>query len=195
MFQVPFIVKGAKATDVTWSVSDMSKVSLAPDPTSGGIMVTSQAAGTLTVTAEANGQCGTSQLTIVQSPEADDWHDGAVRYNNGVDLRPAPGMPLGSDKTVACTNCHGATATTGPYKDIAHTPEQIGGFSDADLDAIIRQGTVPAGGYFDSSIVSMDMWHTFHQWQMTDEELRGLIVYLRSLPPTPQTGSSNFGGM
>jgi len=35
---------------------------------------------------------------------------------------------------------------------------------------------VPAGGYFDTNIVSMDEWHSFHQWQMTDEELR---IYLK----------------
>jgi hypothetical protein len=194
-FQVPALVKNAKPTDVTWSASDESMVSLAPDPTTGGIMITSMAAGNVTITAEANGQCGTSELTITAAAEADDWHDGAVRYNDGIDLRPLPGMGIMSgNKMAACTNCHGETAQNGPFNDVSHTPEQTGGFSDADLDAIIRQGVVPPGGYFDTSIVSMDMWHSFHQWQMTDEELRGLVVYLRSLTPVPQMGKANFGG-
>jgi hypothetical protein len=77
---------------------------------------------------------------------------------------------------------------------VSHTPEQIGGFSDDDLSKIIRQGQVPSGGYFDKTIVDQTTWSGFHQWQMTDEELRGLLVYLRGLAPKPQTGSANFGG-
>jgi hypothetical protein len=202
-FQVPAVVQGAKGTDVTWNASDTSMVSLAPDPSSGGIMITVNntlpgmslggSAVQVTISAQANGQCGTSTLTIAPAVEADDWHDGAVRYNDGIDLRPATDMGA-TNKTAACTNCHGATATSGPFTDVSHTPEQIAGFSDQDLDMIIRNGTVPVGGYFDSSIVSMDEWHKFHQWQMTDEELKGLLVYLRGLPPMPQKGSANFGG-
>jgi hypothetical protein len=40
----------------------------------------------------------------------------------------------------------------------------------------------------------MGQWQGFHRWQMTDEEAKGLVVYLRSLTPTAQSGSSNFGG-
>ncbi len=206
-FQIPAVVKGAKATDVTWNASDTTLVSLAPDPTTGGIMITvnnnaplkvdpSQTPAKVTITASANGACGSSTLTITPAREVDDWHDGALRYNDGVDLRPAAdagGGDGGVNKQVACTYCHGDSAN-GSFKDVSHTPEQIGGFSDDDLQKIIRQGIVPAGGYFDTSIVSMDQWHSFHQWEMTDEELRGLLVYLRSLPPKAQTGSANFGG-
>jgi hypothetical protein len=205
-FQVPAVVKGVKATDVTWNASDTTLVSLVPDPTSGGVMITvnnsaplmvdpAQMPKKVTITAQANGQCGSSVLTITPAREADDWHDGALRYNDGVDLRPAAdaGSDGGVNKQVACTYCHGDSAN-GSFKDVSHTPEQIGGFSDDDLEKIIRQGIVPAGGYFDTTIVSQDQWHSFHQWQMTDEELFGLLVYLRSLPPKPQTGSANFGG-
>jgi hypothetical protein len=203
-FQVPAVVNGVRPTDVTWTTSDNAKVSLTPDPSTGGILITVNNSGPgltlagapaqVTISAEANGLCGNSTLTITPAAEADDFHDGAVRYNDGIDLRPA-GTDAGAVNTMAaCTNCHGPTATNGPFNDIAHTPEQIGGFSDSDLDMIIRQGQVPSGGYFDSSIVSMDRWHMFHQWQMTDEELRGLLVYLRGLAPMPQSGSSNFGG-
>jgi hypothetical protein len=204
-FQIPAVVSGAKPTDVTWNASDMSKVSLAPDPNTGGIMITvndsapGMATGgpsvEVTITAQANGQCGSSILTITPAREDDDWHDGAVRYNNGIDLRPAQADAGAVDTMAACTNCHGQTATSGPFKDVSHTPEQIGGFSDSDLDQIIRNGTIPTGGYFDPAIVSMDKWHSFHRWQMTDEELRGLIVYLRGLAPMPQRGSANFGGL
>jgi hypothetical protein len=212
-FQIPAVVKGASltacsagqglcATDITWSASDDSLVTLAADPTTGGIMMTVASSNPrlmiagpsvpVTITAQdVNGQSGTAQLNIVPSGEEDDWHDGALRYENGVDVRTGTATP---NMMAACTNCHGPTATMRMFKDIAHTPEQIGGFSDMDLDNIIRKGVVPPGGYFDSNIISMDQWHGLHQWQMTDEELRGLIVYLRSLTPTPQQGTSNFGG-
>jgi hypothetical protein len=200
-------VKNVKPTDVTWNVSDQTMVSLAPDPDTGGVMITvnnaaalhidpQQVPTKLTVTAQANGQCGTATLTITPAREEDDFHDGALRYNDGIDLRPAADAGVtdgGVDKQVACTYCHGPTAN-GSFKDVSHTPEQIGGFSDVDLEKIIRQGVVPAGGYFDTSIVDQQTWSGFHQWQMTNEELAGLLVYLRGLAPAKQQGSANFGG-
>jgi hypothetical protein len=205
-FAVPAVVKGVKGTDVTWNASDTKLVSLATDPTTGGVLITvnndaplkvdpAQTPTKVTITATTTDGCGTSTLTITPAREDDDWHDGALRYNDGVDLRPAAdaGSDGGVNKQVACTYCHGDSAN-GSFKDVSHTPEQIGGFSDDDLEKIIRQGVVPQGGYFDTSIVSQEQWHSFHQWEMTDEELRGLLVYLRSLPPKPQTGSANFGG-
>jgi hypothetical protein len=208
-FQIPAIVKDAdiKPTDVVWNASDPGLVSLAPDPTTGGIMITvnnsaplqvslDQVPARVDITAQANGRSGSSPLTITPARETDDFHDGALRYNDGIDLRPEDDAGVtdgGVNREVACTYCHGATAN-GSFKTVSHTPEQIGGFSDDDLSNIIRHGVVPDGGYFDSDIVRQDTWHSFHQWQMTDEELRGLIVYLRGLTPIPQMGSANFGG-
>jgi hypothetical protein len=205
-FQIPAVAQGQgfQPTDVNWNVSDPNKVSIAPDPMTGGIMITvanqvpglalGGAATHVTVSAVVGGATASSDLTITPAVEADDWHDGALRYSNGIDARPINPDMGAVDTMAACTNCHGPTGTSGPFNDVSHTPEQIGGFSDADLDMIIRQGTVPAGGYFDTSIVSMDKWHSFHQWQMTDEELKGLLVYLRGLSPMPQKGTANFGG-
>ncbi len=112
------------------------------------------------------------------------------------------------DGGTACTNCHGPTATNGPFKTVSHTPEQTGGFSDTDLANIILNGQVPEGGYFDPSVLmpgcdggptctaqAKGIWHYFHRWSdITPEELPGVIRYLRSLTPQSQTGMSNFGG-
>jgi hypothetical protein len=116
------------------------------------------------------------------------------------------------DGGTACTNCHGPTATNGPYKDVSHTPEQTGGFSDNELIQIITQGNIPDGGYFDPSVITstcdaggptstcyMDAyntWHRFHQWNdITSDEFAGIVVYLRSLEPEAQNGTAaNFGG-
>jgi hypothetical protein len=108
----------------------------------------------------------------------------------------------------ACTNCHGPTATSGPYKTVSHTPEQTAGFSDLDLQNIIWNGEVPDGGYFDPSVLlstcdggaactaqAKALWHSFHRWtDISTDELPAVICYLRSLTPQAQNGASNFGG-
>ncbi|HEY1693873.1 MAG TPA: hypothetical protein VGG39_17015 [Polyangiaceae bacterium] len=135
-----------------------------------------------------------------------------------------PGADSGSfleiDGGPACTSCHGPTATQFIFKDVAHTPEQTGGFSDQDLQNIILNGQVPDGGYFDPSVldgfvgqtcddagtnVSPDWpacaqkayqrWGELHQWtDIQTDEIGGVVCYLRSLAPADQDGSSNFGG-
>jgi hypothetical protein len=215
-FQVPAIVGGGvTASAVAWYSSDPSVVTLTPNQALGGVMVTTHKAGTVTITANAGNLCGTSQLTVTQNTP-DDWDAGYWRYNDGIVLdggqRSLFGGPDGGENTtIQCTTCHGPTAD-GPYSDVAHTPEQTGGFSDADLTAIITTGQVPSwgpctgtgrsavpsgpsdGGYFDTSIVNYCEWQGFHQWSMTPEQLTGIICYLRSLVPAPQAGTSNFGG-
>jgi hypothetical protein len=193
-FQIPAVVDGIKS-QVTWSSSDPSMVALAPDPTTGGVMITTQKPGTVTIVATAGTLCGSSVLTITQA-SAEDWNAGNERYNNGNVIRLGPreaGADAGSAKEAACTNCHGDNAS-GPFKDVAHTPEQTGGFSDDQLVAIFTTGAVPDGGYFDESIVPYQIWKRFHQWDMTADEAKGVVVYLRSLTPEDQNGSSNFGG-
>jgi len=130
---------------------------------------------------------------------------------------PSMGMPPATDAGsyyetdggTACTNCHGPTATTGPYQMVSHSPEQTGGFSDTDLQNIIWNGEVPDGGYFDPTVVNpncdggptctaqaLATWHMFHRWtDITADELPGVICYLRALTPESQNGSkANFGG-
>lgn len=206
--------------------------------TTPGVMITIAGTGNsqnqITVYAtESGGACGASVLTITQNTETD-WTIGNARYNDGVSLhlgapaggggggRPEGGMPVrggfpgadaGSfyeqDGGTACTNCHGPTAADGgPYRDVSHTPEQTGGFSDMDLQNIIWNGEVPDGGYFDPTVLiptcdggatctaaAYAMWHRFHQWtDITSDQLPGVICYLRALTPEGQNGTSNFGG-
>jgi hypothetical protein len=109
--------------------------------------------------------------------------------NNGLGV-----VDGGTIDRVACTNCHGPTAN-GPFKTVAHTPEQIGGFSDENLKSIFN-GVWPTGtgNPFDTTIVGMQQWSAFHKWDMTEDEAAGIIIYLRALTPTPQMGARNFGG-
>jgi hypothetical protein len=194
-------------------------------------MITLQGAGPggkLTVYAtNSSGACGSADLTITTNTE-DDWQVGNKRYNDGVSLhiperldggRPEGGFPEGGgfmrhdggsffevDGGTACTNCHGPTATNGPFKDVQHTPEQTGGFSDQELIAIFTQGIIPTGGYFDPKVIdptcdgteectqrAQQAWQAFHRWSdITEDQYVGMISYLRSLQPQTQTGTSNF---
>jgi len=83
----------------------------------------------------------------------------------------------------------------GFLNDVSNTPEQTGGFSDQDLLNIILNGVVPDGGYFDPNIISPTNWHMLHRWtDITPDQQKGIVVYLRSLPPAAQKGSANIGG-
>jgi hypothetical protein len=228
-FQVPAVTEST----ATWSVSDPSQVQMTPQQFDSrpGVMITLQGVGTngkLTVYAtDSTGACGSADLNITTNTE-DDWQIGNKRYNDGVSLHTGPppgfegGIPEGGfeggfqrhdggsffevDGGTACTNCHGPTATNGPFKDVSHTPEQTGGFSDEELIGIITQGVVPPGGYFDPTVLdstcdggsdctqrAMERWQSFHRWtDITSDQYVGVISYLRSLQPESQTGTSNF---
>lgn len=196
-YQVPAVVKGVAASAVKWGTSDPSMVDFAPDPSTGGTMMTIQKAGTARIVASAGNLCGSSTLTVTAAtPEQ--WAAGNKRYNNGVVLDvpttvPTSATPNATQATAACTNCHGPTASN-VFKTVSHTPEQTGGFSDDELRNIFRNATLPAGGYYDSNVVPLQYWQMFHKWTMTDEEAQGIIVYLRALTPEAQTGTLNFGG-
>lgn len=209
MFQIPAIVTGLSGA--TWSVSDPTAASLAADTETGGTMITITKGGvnTVTVNAQVGDLCGSATLNITQNA-ATDWQIGNARYNDGNAIHFGPpgsgdaGMTTTPDAGPACTQCHGPTADAG-FKDIAHTPQQTGGFSDQDLINIVVNGEVPGwnddgtssadAGYFDPSIIPYQEWHHLHQWSdITTDEQAGIVVYLRSLTPTAQTGSADFGG-
>jgi hypothetical protein len=197
MFQVPAIVLGIDPNLVKWGSSDEKVATIATDSVVGGGMVTVTGAGQANIIASAGSLCGSATLTVDSATPAQ-WMAGNDRYNNGVTFgrqHGDAGVPDGGLSTTdpACTNCHGPTAN-GAFMDVAHTPEQIGGFSDEVLANIMQNGMVPDGGYFDPQIVPYRIWQRFHHWQMTSDDVKGVIIYLRSLTPTPQNGTSNFGG-
>jgi hypothetical protein len=142
-------------------------------------------------------QCGMTTLHIAAATDAD-WKIGNERYNNGTiimktgsgDLVRAVDQDGGID--ARCTNCHGITATNATYATVDHTPQQTGGYSDTELIGIFTRALVPAGGYFDESIVPLARWTEFHQWNMTADQEKGIVVYLRALTPAPQQGRENL---
>jgi hypothetical protein len=201
-FQVPATVNSIDPTAVTWSISDPAIANLQTN--ADGVMLTIQAAGKATVVARAGTLCGTSQLTVT-SATADHWTVGSARYTSGDVLTigmpgmggtPGQGMMGGAaTRDVACTSCHGDTATTGPFKTVSHTPMQTAGFSDEQLIQIFTMGVLPEGAYFDDTIVPRQQWSQFHRWTMTAEQATAMVVYLRSLTPESQKGArADFGG-
>jgi hypothetical protein len=196
VFQIPAIVRGISGSAITWSSSNPAMVLLAPDLATGGIVITVQQAGSVSIVATAGGLCGSSLLTITQA-NSSDWQIGNARYNDGVAIHfgfDGGGTSM-ADGGPACTSCHGPTGT-GAFADFAWTPEQSGGYSDQDLVGIIVNGNVPDGGYYDPSIVPENVFHSFHQWtDITQDEQLGMVVYLRSLTPASEgDGGANFWG-
>jgi hypothetical protein len=201
VFQIPAVVRGSN-TQVTWS-ADSTMVGMQTDnERPNEVLIQMLKPGNVLINVVSmDGKCGSAVLFISAAAESD-WEIGNARYNDGQSLHLAAGATAGSGSPLeqgtmggpACTSCHGETATTGPYTDVSHTPEQTGGFSDDDLLNIILRGDFPEGGYFDTSIANYTAWHNFHRWaDITMDQQKGIITYLRSLTPADQKGSVNFG--
>ena len=45
------------------------------------------------------------------------------------------------------------------FNDVAHTPEQTGGFSDDQLTQAFVNGTIPDGGTYNPTIAPYCLWH------------------------------------
>ena len=182
-YKVPVMVPGV--FDVRWSVSDGALAEIEQyedDPLAAGseAMVTAKGPGMVKVVATVGGIKGEATMIITEG-SANLWETGRKRYQEGPRIRND--IP---DKTAACSNCHGPGG-----RDVEHTPAQIGGYSDDQLIAIFTQGMKPAG--VKNRILAVEQWSPIHRWDMTEDEKRGVVVYLRSLEPTSQ-GTSDFGG-
>jgi hypothetical protein len=202
-FQIPAVVVGSNAK-VTW-FADSTMVGMQADPERPNeVLLTMLKAGETTVHVQsADGKCGSAPLHISAALESD-WEIGNKRYNDGVSVHLAgppvqgTGSPLemGGMGGPACTSCHGETATGGLFTNVSHTPEQTGGFSDAEILDIVLRGTFPPTDPFDWNIVPYPAWMSWHRWaDITPDQQRGIIVYLRSLAPRPQLGAPNFGAL
>jgi hypothetical protein len=189
-FKVPVMVNGV--TGVTWSAEPalVDIEAIADDGSNSGsqAILTTKGAGTVTLKARAGNLEGTAVVTITQA-KADAWEVGNARYNDGISLRPSmpmPGVPPTVNKAAACTNCHGTQ-----MDDVEHTPAQIGGYTDAEVITIFTQGKKPPG--VKNRIIPEAQWTPIHQWEMSEEEKAGVLVYLRALAPQSQ-GTLDFGG-
>jgi hypothetical protein len=198
VFKLPVAPLDGVSVD-RWEVLDdrgvarKDAIDFVPDASFGGAMITTRKSGDYTVRACAGNQIGSAPLHITQA-DPSVWATGQQRYAEEIVL-PMPMMPVPAGVTweparnLSCKNCHGE----GPmYLDVEHTPQQTGGYSDAELGNIITMGTKPADEIVDSGI-PLAIFQWFHTWMATDEERQGLVIYLRSLEPKSH-GALDFDG-
>ena len=206
-FKLPARIEGAK--NIKWSASPAGVVEFLKGSSAGETLIhviNAPTSGTtaVTITAKVGSLSATAPLTITgATPEM--WQEGSDRYNNGViytwghDGGGGGGgdPPDGGhrqhpppDPHLACTNCH-AQGGDREGEDVEHTPTQTAGYSDEDLVHIITEATKPAG--IPQRIMPLPQWQKIHKWQMDEQQLAGIVVYLRSLEPKSQ-GAVDFPG-
>ena len=193
-FQVPARVDGATVELSDWTALPASAVTFDPDPEGGGVMITIVEPVEEITIAAASGPIGGTAPLHVTIATPDDWERGNARYNNGVDynlpmlnfadLINPDWMPPEPPDDLACNNCH----TTGAkYFEIQHTPTQAARLSNDDLIQILTTGTKPAGVEFRVlPEMFQHLYEGFHTWTASEEDMLGLIVYMRSLTPAGQ---------
>ena len=204
-FQVPAHVDGATVELSGWQAIPSDAVTFDPDPdVDGGVLITvNKAVAQITIAASAGPIGGTSALFITEgTPEQ--WEAGSKRYANGVELNIPDTVdleqfqmmlldpnwsPPAPPPNLACNNCH---STGAKYFEVQHTPTQAARFSDDDLKSILTTGKKPEGVGFRVlpdmifGMTAEEMYAQFHKWEASDDEIKGLIIYLRSLTPTGQ---------
>lgn len=191
-YQIPATIDNSQVNgvmNVKWTASDNSYVDLKPDADGIGVMITTKKPGKVTIIATAGDAQGKVPLTISKYDPAA-WTAGQNRYANAPKWMPMQGMrgfPNGG--LYACNSCH--VDGTGGF--VQHTPEQTGGFTDAQLKDIFVNGNLPPSLQNALPGFPQETFKTFHHWTVTDQEADGLIAYLRSLVPMSQ-GDIDFGG-
>jgi hypothetical protein len=200
-FQVPAHVDMATVELKDWQAIPSDAVTFDPDPdVDGGVLITINKGVEEITIAARSGMIGGTALLKVTVGTPDDWEKGKARYANGVDFEfpdvdfsqavlDPNWMPPPPPPNLACNNCH---STGAKYFEIQHTPTQCARFSDEDLITIFTTGMKPPGVGFRvlpkmlGDMTAEEVYSSFHKWDASDDEKKGLIIYLRSLTPTGQ---------
>jgi hypothetical protein len=171
------------------------------------IKLTTKRAGTTVVTLTATHTYGglfrqRAALTISRA-NVEEWNVGDKVYREGALTSTADldaGLPdiecAGLEKlrssTVACVDCHSSSDQNDTYAEC--TPVQTAGHSNSQLIDLIVAGKQPPGGTFNSCLGAEPnpdaIYHSFHRFDLSDEEKRGIVWKLRSLPPKYRRESS-----
>ncbi len=166
-YQVPVSVYGAKgvkllasdASKVTVEAAKVVAVAGAATDNGESFMVTVKGAGEVTLTATGEGKSASVTLTMTAYTAAR-YAAGEKRYNTAAASGPA------------CASCHSGDGA------IDHSPTALAAASDVEVQAVITSGILREGNPIRGVV---------HKWQVTDDELDGLVTYLRALPPRGYT--------
>jgi hypothetical protein len=196
-FKIPARLDGVK--NAKWSADPSDAVSFEKQDDGSVMITTKKFVSEVKITAKAGSLKATAKLHMDEATD-ELWQQGNDRYRNGVVFtRPdGGGGHKGGDggggwlksinPNLACTNCHDKG---GKGTDVEHTPTQTGGYSDDDLKNIFENATKP--DWAKMRTMKLEQWQKIHKWQMDENEVQGLIIYLRALTPESQ-GTLDFGG-
>jgi hypothetical protein len=196
-FKIPARLDGVK--NAKWSADPSDAVSFEKQDDGSVMITTKKLVSDVKITAKAGSLKATATLHMDEATD-ELWQQGNDRYRNGVVFSRPDGGGGGHkgdggggwQKTInpnlACTNCHDKG---GKGTDVEHTPTQTGGYSDEDLKNIFENATKPS--WAKMRTMKLEQWQKIHKWQMDENEVQGLIIYLRALTPESQ-GTLDFGG-
>ncbi|MDD9971747.1 MAG: hypothetical protein OXR73_36220 [Myxococcales bacterium] len=236
VFQVPVYVNNIATDPEDWRAMPADAVTFdawqSDDGEQTGVLITVQRPEPLvTIAASAGSIGGTAELHVTTATEAE-WAIGEERYKNGapfdiqsftqnsmldlsnfeIDLATgtvrivdADISDFGNPTDLRCDTCHTAGAEN---FQIQHTPTQAARFSDEELIKVFTEGTKPDGvGFRVLPRQIENFYQYFHTWEVSEEQARGLVIYLRSLTPQgqgdillptggfmPPPGFTGFGG-
>ena len=180
-FRVPAVVDGAQPE--IWQIEPADAAFLQANRAAHSVVVTPRRAGTFKLTARSGRRSGSVDL-VVSEASKELLALGAARFNNGVELELDVVALLAGRQTqsnAACANCHGPTAR---FDRVDVTPKQLGGYSDSELRELIANGVKPSSAPLSTLSATEFSFSMFHRWAAASEdEYRGLVLYLRSLEP------------
>lgn len=136
------------------------------------LMMTAKKAGVTKVTAK-HGEHSVYTVVHVQAYTPEQFNLGKQRYEK-------PANP--NKNRQACTTCH--DSTTGAMNDddtISHDPTELSWYPDEEIRVIATEGQTCEEGK-KTPIIELTRFGS-HQWHFTQEELVGIVAYMRSLKP------------
>ena len=168
-YKVPVVVNDPSGR-VTWSISDPSIATLTPSGTNDGtLMITTKRAGEARIKATVGGVSAEVPLRVYAYTQQQ-YAAGKQRYENSADA-----------DNPACSTCHGG----GPN----HSPSEIGRDPDDDIVTMIVTGIDPESNpseparIADRTEFAGILRGKTHEWKVTETEKKGLVAYIRALPP------------
>ncbi len=195
-FKVPVRVRCTTGLPLSaWKADPPTAVTFDADPdnANGAMITVVEGVQNITIGVVNGTRGGLAPLTVTVGTPAQ-WELGNQRYNNGADWSLNILMPTAPPPDTKCTVCHGENSSAG--FDIQHTPTQAARISDAALRQIMTTGTKPPDVEFrvlpemfmfgTMTFTNAELYEMFHLWEASEDAMVGMLLYLRSLPPTGQ---------